>query len=58
MRWKSVWSVTWPLVTGLLGFILTWGAWHLIQDHNKLHQIWNLELQRAAAVQAIPGGQE
>jgi len=44
------------ILLGVAAFLLTWGAWHLIEDHSKLHQIWDLELRRAAAVQAAPGG--
>lgn len=37
------------LALGILGFILTWGGWHLYQDHLRVDQIWQLELLRDQA---------
>ena len=39
------------VASGALGFLLMWGGWHLIEDHARLHQIWDLELRRAQALQ-------
>jgi len=42
------------VVAGGTGWLIMFSAWHLYQDHDRLHQIWNLELQRAAAIQQLP----
>lgn len=40
------------LALGALGFLLMEGAQHLYLDHQRVDQIWDLELRRAAAAQA------
>ncbi len=40
------------MALGALGYLLAAGAKHLYEDHQRVDQIWDLELRRAAAQQA------
>jgi hypothetical protein len=51
MRWTDR---TWVRAVGAVllgagGFALAWGVWHLYQDHQNLHVLVQLEMQRRQA---------
>jgi ABC-type uncharacterized transport system permease subunit len=39
------------LIGGMLGVALAGLVWTAIVDHSRISQVWDLELQRAAAAQ-------
>jgi hypothetical protein len=45
-----------PFLVGFCGVALCLVLWHLGVDHWQHHQVWQLELNRAAAAQAAQPG--
>ena len=41
-------------LAGVLGWLLMTGVGHVVADHTKLHQMWDLEIQRAQQAQQGP----
>lgn len=52
IRWGLV--ILLGLFVGVAGWMSMNTAWHLWEDHTRLHQLYELELRRAQAQQAAP----